>query len=104
MLQAPPLVRVPSTWRVGLVQQLSVAVGGSNVHALPHCTVLLVVQVITGGVVSTTVTVCVQVLVLPQQSLATQLRVMTCGQMPFVIVLRTDTPCRQQLSDAKGAS
>jgi len=38
-------------------QQPSSAVGGSKVQALPHCTALLVAQVITGGVVSTIVTV-----------------------------------------------
>jgi hypothetical protein len=41
-------------------QQASEAVGGSNVQAVPHWTVLLVAQVITGGVVSTTVTFWVQ--------------------------------------------
>jgi hypothetical protein len=50
------------------VQQLSVAVGGSNVHGVPHWTVLLGEQVSVGGVESTTVTVWLQVLLLLQQS------------------------------------
>ena len=43
---------------------------------------------IIGGVVSTTVTVWLQVLVLLQQSTACHVRVMTCGQAPLVTVLR----------------
>jgi hypothetical protein len=46
-----------------------------------------------------------QVLVLPQQSFATQIRVMICGQVPaFVKVPKTEIPCRQQLSCATGVS
>jgi hypothetical protein len=41
-----------------------------------------------GGVVSTTVTVWLQVLVLLQQSMACHVRVMTCGQAPLVTVLK----------------
>ena len=41
-------------------QQLSVAVGGSKTQLVPHSTVLFVAQVIIGGVVSFTVTYCVQ--------------------------------------------
>jgi hypothetical protein len=51
------LVIVLTTLTTGFVQQLSVAVGGSNVHGVPHSTVLFVAQVSVGGVVSTTVTV-----------------------------------------------
>jgi hypothetical protein len=36
----------------------SLADGASNVQGLPHSTVLFAAQVITGAVVSTTVTVC----------------------------------------------
>jgi hypothetical protein len=54
-------------------------------------------------VVSTTVITWLQVLVLPQQSRASQTRVMICGQMPaFVNVPNIETPCRQQLSVADG--
>ena len=37
-----------------------------------------------------------------EQSRATQIRVMNCGQVPFVNVPNTETPCRQQLSVATG--
>src|SRR6059058_990239 len=43
----------------------------------------------TGGVVSTTVTVWLHVLVLPHTSVASQVRVMVIGQTPLVTVLRT---------------
>src|SRR2546428_697705 len=59
------------------VPLLSVAVGRSKVQALPNCTVLLVllVQSITGAVVSTTVTVSLHWAVLVQASIACQVRV-----------------------------
>lgn len=41
-------------------QQASTAVGWPKVQALPHSTILLLAQVMTGGVVSTTVTFWVQ--------------------------------------------
>ena len=60
-LKLPPtsgFVTVPITLMVTLVPlQLSMAVGESKLHALPHWTVLLVAQVMTGVVVSTTVMV-----------------------------------------------
>src|SRR5271156_1346422 len=46
----------------------------------------LVGQLMVGGVVSTTVTVWRQVLVSPQPSANSQVRVMTCGQTPLVTV------------------
>jgi hypothetical protein len=98
-----PFVKVPSTL-TPCRQQLSNAIGGSNVHGVPHSTVLFVAQTMVGGVVSTTVTVSVQVFVLPQQSRASQIRVTTCGQVPFVKVPSTETPCRQQLSVATGVA
>jgi hypothetical protein len=42
-----------------LVPQVSLAPGSSNVHGVPHSTTLLDTQVIVGGVLSNTVTVCV---------------------------------------------
>jgi hypothetical protein len=45
------------------------------------------VQFNTGGVVSTTVTVWLQEAVVPQESLAIQVLVITCGQEPLVTVL-----------------
>src|SRR5215471_4916645 len=98
-----PLVTVRIGNSCTLVQQLSKATGTSNVQAWPHCTVLLVPQMITGGVVSTMVTVWLQVFELPQQSVATQVRVRICGQRPapLVTVLSTITvTLEQQLSYA----
>src|SRR5436190_24228481 len=55
---------------------LSVAVGASNVQAVPSSIDLLVLlQVITGAVVSTTVTFWLQEALLPQASVACQVRV-----------------------------
>src|SRR6266403_2096277 len=69
------LVVVPSTLIVKLVpQQRSTALGGSKLQAAPHSTVLLVAQVNTGGVVSTMVTVWLQVALFEQQSVACQIR------------------------------
>jgi hypothetical protein len=84
-----PLVIVLTTLTTGFVQQLSVATGRSNVHGVPHWTVLFVAHVSVGGVVSTTVTLWLQELLLLQQSTACQNRVMICGQLPFVKVPNT---------------
>src|SRR3989475_2358335 len=54
---------------------VSVAVGTSKVQSVPHSTVLLVTQVRTGGVRSSTVTVWLHSAVLPQASVARQVRV-----------------------------
>ena len=67
-------------------QQREKAVGGSNPQLEPHSAFLLVAQLMTGGLVLTTVIVWLQVLVLPQQSTAAQNCVMNCGQVPLVIV------------------
>src|ERR1039457_6135519 len=76
-----PLLTVLRTVIVTLLPlQASTAVGRSKLHVEPHCTVLLLAQVITGGVVSTTVTVWLQVALLLQRSVACQVRVMSCGQ------------------------
>src|SRR5262249_21775944 len=69
-------------------QQLSVAKGVPNAQDEPHSTVRFVGQVITGGVVSTTVTDWLQLAVKPLQSLTCQVRVITCGQKPLVEVFR----------------
>jgi hypothetical protein len=61
-------VYVSTAFTTGFVQQLSVAVGRSNVHGVPHWTVLSGEHVSVGGVVSMTVTVWLQVLLLLQQS------------------------------------
>jgi hypothetical protein len=61
-------------------QQTSEAVGELNDQVEPHWTVLLLAQVMTGGRVSTTVTVWLQVAVLLQQSVALQVRMIFHGQ------------------------
>src|SRR5439155_20851966 len=89
----PLVIRVsPSTLMVTLVpQQASTAVGGSKFQPEPQRTVLFVAQASTGGVVSTSVTVWLQVAVAPQQSLACHVRVICRGQTPLVRVFRTVT-------------
>ena len=67
--------------------QASKADGGSKLQIEPQTTVLSGTQVRVGGVVSTTVTAWLQVLVWLQLSVAIQVRVMTCGQAPLVMVL-----------------
>jgi hypothetical protein len=54
-------------------------------------TTMLLGQRIVGGVVSTTVIVCVQTTVRPRQSVYLQTIVITCGQVPFVDTLPTVT-------------
>jgi hypothetical protein len=49
VIKATPLVTVPVTVPVTLLPQQEDAEGGSNVHPLPHCTVLLVGQSTTNG-------------------------------------------------------
>jgi hypothetical protein len=87
-------------------QQASKAVGGMRDQVVPHCTVWLLAQVMTGGTVSTMVTVWEQVVELVQQSVACQVRVMTTGQTEpmLVTVLRTVmvTLVPQQASMAVG--
>ena len=57
--------------------EVSLAVGASKFQAVVHSNVLFGTQVIVGGVVSTSVTVWLQVAVLPQESVARQVRVAT---------------------------
>src|SRR5260370_6076155 len=92
-----------------LLPLLSVAVGASKVQAVPCSTLLLVlVQVIAGAVVSTMVTFWLQVLLLPQASLACQVRVASkvVPQWPVVLVtvLRIVMVLLPLLSVAVGAS
>jgi hypothetical protein len=79
-----PVITVPILEIVRLVQQASVAVGTSKLHAVPHCTVLLLAQVSTGGLVFTTVTIWLHVLLLPQASVISHVCLMNCGQTPLV--------------------
>src|SRR6266851_3601350 len=71
-----------------LVPPLSVTVGGSNVHTEPIWTVLLLLQVITGAVVSMTVTVWLHMALLLQASVACHVRVASkvLPQWPAVLV------------------
>lgn len=85
--QAEPLVVVPVTMTVTFVPaQTSEAEGASKLQAEPHWTVLFVAHVMMGGVVSTTVTIWLHDALPEQPSVACQVRVITCGQTPFVIV------------------
>ena len=71
-----PLVTVVREVMVTFVpQQASVAVGVSKDQTLPHCTVLLLPHVMTGGIVSTTVTCWVQIPRLLAQSVISQVSV-----------------------------
>src|SRR2546430_17104621 len=86
--------------------QASVAVGASKVQVLPHSTVLLPTQVIVGLVVSSTVTFWLHSAVLPQESVARQVRVASkvLPQCPVVLVtvLRTVMVALPQVSLAVG--
>jgi hypothetical protein len=90
---AGTLVVVVTTVIVTFVpSQLSTAAGGVNTSGAPHSTVKLVPQVNTGGVVSTTVIVWLQVDVFVHRSAALQVRVTVkrIGQMfagTFVVVV-----------------
>src|SRR6185436_17183079 len=93
---------------VRLVPQLSVAVGALKFHTLPHSTVLFGAQFTTGTVVSTTVTTCVQVRRLVQESKISQVRVAMEPQAPVrlvtVVSARIVTLVPRQLSKAVGTS
>src|SRR5881296_212995 len=92
------------------VPLLSVAVGASKVQAVPCSTVLLVLlQLITGALVSTTVTFWLQLLLLPHASVACQVRVASkvLPQWPVVFVTVFNTEIVMfvpPLSVAVGAS
>src|SRR6476660_5934720 len=74
--QCPVTLVTVLTIVIVLLPLLSVAVGASKVQVAPCSTVLLVLlQVITGAVVSTIVTFWLQLLLLPQASVAAQVRV-----------------------------
>src|SRR6266704_393936 len=88
--------------------QVSVALGASKVHVLPHSTVLLGTQVMLGGVWSSTVTFWLHSAVLPQASVARQVRVASkvLPQWPvrLVTVLRMVMVAVPQVSLAVGGS
>src|SRR5258707_5392954 len=73
---------------ITLLPLLSVAVGASNVQATPCSTVLFVLlQVMTGAVVSTIVTFWLQEALLPQASVAIQVRVASSVVPQWLAVL-----------------
>src|SRR6267378_5709584 len=87
--QWPAVLVTVLTIVIVLVPLLSVAVGASKVQAVPNSIVLFVLlQVITGAVVSTTVTFWLQEALLPQRSVACQVRVASrvVPQWPAVLV------------------
>src|SRR3989442_14076444 len=90
------------------VPQVSLAVGGSKDQVLVHSTVLLATQAMVGGVWSSTVTVWLQSAVLPQESVARQVRVASkvLPQWPagLVTVLTMVTVTVPQVSLAVGGS
>src|SRR5258706_11893844 len=87
--------------------QVSLALGASKDQALAHSTVLLATQIMVGLVVSTTVTFWLQSAVLPQASVARQVRVASkvLPQRPVVLVtvLKMVTLTLPQVSLAAGA-
>src|SRR5207237_629472 len=87
---SPALVTVVKTM-MPFVPPMSQAVGRSKSHAAPNSTVLLVTQVMAGAVVSTTVTVWLHRLVLPQASVASHVRlaVKVWPQVALVSVVST---------------
>src|SRR5260370_30135013 len=92
-----------------LLPLLSVAVGASNVQGVPNSTDWFVLlQVITGAVVSTTVTFWLQEALLPQASVACQVRVASnvVPQWPVTLVTVLTIAIRllPLLSVAVGAS
>src|SRR3989449_434321 len=88
--------------------QVSLKVGTSKVQAAVHSTVLSATQVMVGGVVSTTVTFWLHRALLPQASVASQVRVASkvLPQWPavFVTVLTIALVTKPQVSLKLGAS
>src|SRR5437773_6814776 len=103
-------VRLVTVLRMVMVTlpQVSVAVGTSKDQALVHSTILSGTQVMVGLVESTTVTFWLQSAVLPQASVARQVRVASkvLPQWPAVLVsvLRIVIVALPQVSLAVGAS
>src|SRR5438552_6886547 len=89
-LNEPPhkLLVVALKMAMVALPQVSLAVGKSKVHGVPSWTVLSPLQLIVGGVVSTTLTVWRQRLKFPQASVACQVRiaVKVLPQWPVVLV------------------
>src|SRR5678809_569426 len=86
-----PLALVLTTVTVTLVSQASDAVAFAHTTAAGQSIVVLEGQVMAGAVISRTVTVALQVDVLPQSSVARQILVLITGQVPLALVLTTVT-------------
>src|SRR5262245_56207267 len=87
--------------RVTLASQLSVAVAWAKLGVAGHSMVVGPGSgSITGSVVSSTLMVCVAVLVLPQSSVAVQVRVWTTGQVPLLLSTNVRVTLASQLSVA----
>jgi hypothetical protein len=86
-----PLGVVLTTTTSTVASQASVAVALPHTTAAGQSIVVLAGQVIDGAVISRTVIVALQVDVLPQSSVALQIRVFTVGQLPLGVVLTTTT-------------
>src|SRR5678810_1100523 len=96
-----PLALVLTTVTSTVWSQASVAVALPHTTAAGQSIVVLAGQVMDGAVISRTVTVALHVLVLPQSSVARQIRVFTTGQVPLALVLTTVTVTLvSQASDA----
>ena len=83
------------------------AVAGVNDQGVPTVTVKLEPQVITGGNVSTSLTCCEHVALLPQQSTACQMRIwmrLHNGPVLTVLITVTVTFVPQHASEAVGGS
>jgi hypothetical protein len=86
-----PLGVVLTTTTSTVASQASEAVALPHTTTAGHAMVVLAGQVIDGAVLSFTVIVALQVEVLPQSSVALQIRVFTTGQEPLGVVLTTTT-------------
>src|SRR6266571_6218284 len=106
--QCPTLLVTVLRMVMVTLPQVSLAVGASKDQTLEHSTVLLATQKMVGLVVSTTVTFWLQSAVLPQASVARQVRVASnvLPQWPAVLVtvLRMVMVTLPQVSLAFGAS
>jgi Ni,Fe-hydrogenase III small subunit len=101
-----PFVVTSAKPRVGTLQ-LSVAVGVAKEGVPEHSIVVGPGKPeITGGVVSSTLIVCVAVVILPHPSLAVQVRVIlnSLGHEPVVVTSANDSAGTEQLSVAVGTA
>src|SRR5437764_9696227 len=72
---------------IATLPQASLALGASKVQPLAHSTVLLGTTVMVGGVVSRTVMVCTRLVLLPESSVAVQVRETTLAPPQLLLML-----------------